>query len=98
MDIVLAAGSKVPAAHLPLEGKERRRPHVVRFYYGVLKNPTRYDQGLFVSPNSSFALPVSIVLLLDGCCYDCQRPLLDESDVDIPPWFFVVIYHLRDEQ
>jgi hypothetical protein len=68
IDIVLAVGSKVPAAHLPLEGKERRRPHVVRFYYGVLKNPTRYDQGLFVSPNSSFVLPVSLVLQLDGCC------------------------------
>jgi hypothetical protein len=68
----------------------------------MLKKPLMYEQRYFTRQNSKFPLPVNPALLLD----DFTDRLLKRSGGQIKispvniilPWFFMLIYHLGDEQ
>jgi hypothetical protein len=67
----------------------------------MLKNPSKYEQSYFVRPNSSPS-PVPPALLQYDSAGSITRELWwtnqESSPVDtIPPWFFMLIYHLGDK-
>jgi hypothetical protein len=68
----------------------------------MLKNLSKYERENSVRPNSTFLSPASSALLLYHSAGNCQRVLVNESGVSpdniIPPWFSMLIYHLKDGQ
>jgi hypothetical protein len=64
----------------------------------MVKNPV-----IFYRQNLAFLRHVLPDSLLEDCWEDFQRTLVDKSgfspvNIIIPPWLFIFIYHLGDEQ